>query len=155
MPKSVKLSKLVEEMTLQFDETTSYLERSTGELHMIRDEEMEVADGDDPLDEFPEWEQQAIEVARKILETDDFIALPRNEEIRPGEVVRLFCDSVKAKRVRQDLEKGLNGHGCLRRFEDLTREHGLYDNWRRFRDKALRKIALQWCRQNNIRYLDK
>jgi hypothetical protein len=155
MPNAIKLSKLVEEMGAQFDGATSYLEKSTGELHMIRDEEMETADADEPIEEFPEWEQEAIGVARRILESDDFIPLPNQYELHEYDIMREFCGTVKNKKIRDDLHRALDGRSPFRAFKDKIQDHDVQGEWFRYRDGALKKLAIEWCKENGIAYADK
>lgn len=155
MPNTIKLSKLVEEMATQFDGAASYLEKSTGKLYMIRDEEMETADGDEPIEEFPEWEQEAIGVARRILETDDFIPLPNQYELHEYDMMHDFCAIVKSKKVREDLEHALEGRSPFKAFKEKIQDHNIQKDWERYRDEILKLHAIDWCKEHNISYVDK
>ena len=63
----VKLSDLIEGMDFQSDEQSSFLNLTTGEVVSITDEELRAAENDEPLDDFPEWQHDAIRIAGEII----------------------------------------------------------------------------------------
>jgi len=67
MNKPVKLSDIIDASEIMTDESSSYLNMKTGEVVMITDEEMRAAGEDEPLEEYPEWQCELIETAKKVL----------------------------------------------------------------------------------------
>ncbi len=76
MAHPVKLTDIIEGMDFQSEEGRSYLNTATGEVVYITDEEVRAAEEDAPLDDFPEWQHDAIRIAQAMRETDDCLALP-------------------------------------------------------------------------------
>src|SRR5215813_10363757 len=72
----VKLSDLIEGLEFQSDECFSYLNTTTGEVVSVTTEELRAAEEDEPLEDFPEWQLDAIRIAGEILKTDHYLPLP-------------------------------------------------------------------------------
>ena len=63
MAVQVKLQDILEGMDFQSDERSSFLNLTTGEVIAITDEELRAAEHDAPLEDFPEWQHDAIRIA--------------------------------------------------------------------------------------------
>jgi len=73
----VKLDDIMEALESQTDESYAFLSKKTGETVLINDYEMRSAEDDDPIEEFPDWEQDLVRIAREIVaETGDYIPFP-------------------------------------------------------------------------------
>lgn len=46
------------------------------------------------------------------------------------------------------------GGGAFRRFKEGIYRLGLLEAWNEYRDRALRRIAKEWCEEDNLEYLD-
>ena len=77
----VKLEDIIEGLEFQSDEGRSYLNTSTGEVVCITDEELRAAAEDAPLEDFPAWQQEALCIAKDMLKTDHYLALPSRFDI--------------------------------------------------------------------------
>ncbi|MFQ6115353.1 MAG: hypothetical protein ACE5NG_14940, partial [bacterium] len=60
MMSPVKLDAIIEGMECQSDERTSYLNKKTGEVVTISDEEFSAVEDEEPIDDYPEWQQENI-----------------------------------------------------------------------------------------------
>jgi hypothetical protein len=72
----IKLKDIIEGMEFQTDEGASHLHTTTGEVVYITDEEVRAAEDETPLDHFPQWQHEAIRVAKDFLESRDSLPLP-------------------------------------------------------------------------------
>src|SRR6516164_4946604 len=99
----VKLSDILEGMDFQSDEQSSFLNLTTGDVVSITDEELRAAENDEPLEDFPEWQHEAIRIARDIVETDHYLPLPDRFEINEYRIMERFCLSVDDEDLREDL----------------------------------------------------
>ena len=81
MTVQVKLKDIIEGMDFQSDEQSSFLNLTTGEVVSVTDEELRAAEENAPLEDFPEWQHDAIRIARDIVETDHYLPLPDRFEI--------------------------------------------------------------------------
>jgi Uncharacterised protein family (UPF0158) len=146
----VKLSDIVEGMDFQSDERSSFLNLTTGEVVSITDEEFRAAENDEPLEDFPEWQHDAIRIARDIVETEHYLPLPDRFEINEYQIMERFCLSREDDDLRDDLCDAIRGRGAFRRFKDRMRAYGMAEAWYRYRDAALREIAMAWCEEHGI-----
>src|SRR5215467_14293212 len=148
----VKLSDIVEGLEFQSDECFSYLNTATGEVVSVTTEELRAAEEDEPLEDFPEWQHDAIRIAREILETDHYLPLPTTFDIHEYSIMERFCLSVDDEDIRDDLCNAIRGRGAFRYFKDRVQLYGLAEEWYRYRDAALREIAIVWCEEHDISY---
>jgi Uncharacterised protein family (UPF0158) len=150
----VKLSDLIEGMDFQSDERSSYLNLTTGEVISITGEELHAAEEDEPLEDFPEWQHDALRIAGEILETDHYLPLPDHFEINEYRIMERFCLSVDEDDMRNDLCDAIRGRGAFRRFKDRVHVYGIAEEWYRYRDAALRDMAIAWCEAHDIPYTE-
>ncbi len=150
----VKLKDIVEELSFQSDEVSSLLNTKTGEVVSVADEELRAAENEEPLENFPEWQRDAIRVANDILETDNYLPLPTKFDIHEYNIMERFCLSIEDDDISNDLCNAIRGRGAFRYFKDKIREYGMIDAWYKYRDDALREIAIEWCEENDIAYTE-
>ena len=150
----VKLSDIIEGLEFQSDECFSYLNATTGEVVSVTTEELRAAEEEAPLDDFPEWQHDAIRIARDIVETDRYLPLPDRFEIHEYQIMERFCLSIDDEDMREDLCDAIRGRGAFRRFKDRMQLYGMAEDWYRYRDAALREIAVAWCEAHGISYTE-
>lgn len=63
-----------------------------------------------------------------------------------------FIYSLEDEFIQDELLDAINGRRAFRRFKDTLYEYGIENKWYEYRDKAYRKIALDWLDANNIKY---
>jgi hypothetical protein len=49
----------------------------------------------------------------------------------------------------------IHSRGAFRYFRDSIERYRLVDQWYRFRNAAIRRIAIDWCGTNKIEYIEK
>ena len=150
----VKLSDIVEGLEFQADERFSYLNTAMGEVVSVTTEELRAAEEDTPLEDFPDWQHEAIHMAKDIVETDHYLPLPDRFEIHEYSIMERFCLSVDDDDLRDDLCDAIRGRGAFRRFKDRMQLYGMAEEWYRYRDAALREIAIAWCEEHGIPYTE-
>src|SRR5438105_4066602 len=154
MAVQVKLKDIIEGLEFLTDEGSSYLNTTTGEVVYVTTEELRAAEEDAPLEAFPEWQHDAIRIAGEIIETDYYLPLPDRFEIHEYSIMERFCLSVNDDDLRDDLCDAIRGRGAFRRFKDRVQVYGMAEDWYRYRDAALREIAIAWCEAYGIRYTE-
>ena len=152
--KPVKLSDLIEEMDFQSDERSAFLNLTTGEVVSVTDEELRAAENGAPLEDFPEWQHDAIRLAGDIVETDHYLPLPDRFEINEYRTMERFCLSIDDEDMRDDLCNAIRGRGAFRYFKDRIHAYGIAEEWYQYRDAALREIAIAWCAAHDIPYTE-
>jgi hypothetical protein len=88
----VKLNDIIEGLELQSDESSSFLDKTTGKVVLISDYEMRAAEDEDPIEDFPDWEQELVRIAKEIVdETGNYIDLPTKFDINEYSIMEKFC----------------------------------------------------------------
>ena len=154
MAVTIKLKDIIESLEFLSDEGSSHLNIATGEVIYIIDEEVRAAEDETPLDHFPEWQHDAIRMAKDFLESADYLPLPTKFDIHEYSIMERFCLSIEDDDIGDDLCNAIRGRGAFRRFKDRIHEYGMADDWYTYRDETLRKIAIEWCEANGISYTE-
>jgi uncharacterized protein UPF0158 len=154
MTVQVKLQDILEGMDFQSDAQSAFLNLTTGEVVSITDEELRAAEHDAPLEDFPDWQHDAIRMAGEILETEHYLPLPDRFEIHEYRIMERFCLSIDDEDIRDDLCDAIRGRGAFRYFKDRIHAYGIAEEWYRYRDAALREIAVAWCEAHGIAYTE-
>ena len=102
MAVQVKLKDIIEGLEFLTDEGSSYLNMTTGEVVYVTTEELRAAEEDEPLEDFPEWQHDAIRIARDIVETEHYLPLPDRFEINEYQIMERFCLSVDDEDMRDE-----------------------------------------------------
>jgi hypothetical protein len=151
----VKLSDIIDGMESQSDESSSFLNKKTGEVILMTDYAMRAAEDNEPLEDVPDWERELVSTAREILaETGEYIQLPTKYDIDEYSIMEKFCTSLNRREIGDILYDLISGSGAFRRFKDAVYKYGVEDEWYKYRNNAIKEIAIEWCRQNNIEFED-
>jgi Uncharacterised protein family (UPF0158) len=152
MSATVRLNDLVDALEMQFDESSSFLDRDTGQVETVSHVLLREAEesGDDEEPDLPIWQKHEWEIAKRIVSTDRFQKLPTRFEVHEWAIMQDFSRSLESERIREDLLHAIHGAGAFRYFKDTLRRHRIESAWFAFRSQALRQIALNWCEENHI-----
>ncbi|MBN2592230.1 MAG: hypothetical protein JXA81_01895 [Sedimentisphaerales bacterium] len=151
----VKLSDIIDGMECQTDESFSYLNKKTGKLVLVGHEEAMASEDDEPIEDFPDWQQEIIKAAEDIEnETGEYIQLPSKFDIHEYSIMEDFCLSVEDEKTREILYTLIKGSGAFGRFKNAIHIYEIAEDWYKFRNDAFKEIAIEWCRENNIEYDD-
>jgi len=154
MDKPVKLEDIIDGIEMQTDESSSYLNIKTGEVVIISDEESSAAEEDKPIDSFPEWQHELINKAKEILQSNDYISLPSKFQVHEYRIMEKFCLSITDDQIRDILYYSIKGSGAFQRFKDNIYKYNLEEEWYKFRDEAIKRIAIEWCEDKGINYIE-
>ena len=148
----VKLSDVVDTMDLTNDLNYAYLHRQTGELVMLSDDTLSTAESKDDFSDYADWEKEELQIAKQVLETDDYLKLPDQFEIDEYSIMESFCLGLDKVSLSADLLNLIKGSGAFRRFKNAINRHDIADDWYRYKQSALEKIAADWLEENGIAY---
>jgi hypothetical protein len=155
MAARVKLSDIIDGLESQSDESSSFLNKRTGEVVLMTDYAMRAAEDDEPIEDLPDWEQELVATAKEIMaETGDYISLPTKFDINEYSIMERFCVSLDDPEMRDAFYGLISGSGAFRRFKDALYRYGIEKDWYSYRDNALKEIAIEWCQENNIEFDD-
>jgi len=151
----VELSEIIDGMEIQMGEMKPYLDKSTGEVILVTDEDMRTAEDDESLEDYSEWERESIQKVRRMFFGDGVpVQLPTQFDIHEYQIMQRFCGSVEDENVSDSLYDAITGSGAFRRFKDGVYRFGIQDDWYKYRAEAFRKIAIEWCEDNEVEYID-
>lgn len=150
----VNLKDIIDGMDFQGDETTSYLNKRTGEVVTVTDEEFRAAEDGEPMDDFPDWQHEAIRIAGEVLATEDYMALPSKFDIHEYAIMERFCLSIDDERIQETMYGYIKGKGAFRRFKDNINRYGIAEEWYKYRDGTIRQMAIDWCEENGVKFKD-
>jgi len=149
----VKLDDIIEGLESQSDESHSFLDKRTGEVVSISDEEMQAAEDDEPIEDFPDWQQDLVRIAKEIIdETGNYIELPTKFDIHEYSVMEKFCLSLNDDEMCDTLYSLIKGSGAFGRFKNAIHEYDIADDWYKYRNDALKEIAIEWCQEKGIEF---
>jgi hypothetical protein len=151
MGATVLLMDIVEALELD-DVFASFLDPDTGKVETVSRDLLNLAEecGDDEEPDLPAWQEPEWEIARQIVSSGRFLKLPTQFDVHEWEIMQDFSCSVESDRIRQELLRAIHGSGAFRYFKDTVRLHRIEKDGFAFRADALRKIAVDWCRANQV-----
>jgi hypothetical protein len=152
MATRVRLRDVVAAMDLPNQEWRSYLNRDTGEIITVTDEERDLVEDGQNLDFLPDWQRDTLPKEREALESDRFLPLPDSFEIHEWSIMERFGEARSSARERDELLDSLHGRGAFRMFKSAIRRLAIEEQWYRFRDSAFEEIAKDWLEANGIEY---
>ena len=149
----VKLDEIIEGLEFQSDESSSFLDKTTGKVVLISDYEISTAEDDDPIEDFPDWEQDQVRIAKEIIdETGNYIDLPTKFDIHEYSIMEKFCLSLNDSEMSDTLYSLIKGSGAFGRFKNAIHEYDIADDWYKYRNDALKEIAIEWCQEKGIEF---
>lgn len=157
MPLPVSLQSVIDEMDMQNDMIHGFINRKTGELTVFTEEDeyaLRRLDDGNPIEDLPEWQQEMIPKLREITESDDFIPLPSPFEIHEYSIMEDFIYSLEDGPMKDDLLNAIRGRGAFRMFKDKVFDYEIRDDWFRFKNNALKKIAVGFLEFKGIPFED-
>lgn len=149
----VKLSDIIDGLESQSDETSSFLDKKTGEVILMTDYAMRAAEENEPIEEVPDWERELVTIAREIIAgTGQYLQLPTKYDLDEYSIMESFCTSLENQKIGDILYDLISGSGAFRRFKDAVYKYGVENEWYAYRDNAIKDIAIEWCRQHDIEF---
>ncbi len=152
MAVTVSLSDVIEAMDLLSEEATAYINQKTGELITLTNEELALAEDPEEAAAGPQWQKDILPKAREVLASEDFVPLPSKFEIHEWSIMERFARSLTDAAASDELDAAIHGRGAFRRFKDAVHRLGIADEWYRFREDALEKIAIEFLEAHGIAY---
>jgi len=150
----VKLEDVIEQFELASESNQTYLNKITGEIHLIPEEvERYVENEEFDEEDLPEWEKEIIPVYKDINQNpENYIQFPNQFYINEYSIMERFSLSLTNDKLRNILYTSLKGKGAFRRFKDTADELGILEDWYKYKDEAIKELAIEWCKENNLEF---
>jgi hypothetical protein len=147
----VSLSEVIDAIESATDEADSYLDPDSGEIVYVTHEMRDLAEeGED--EGTPEWMREDLPKVREALESGRFLSLPTKFDVHEWAIMQEFSGEQENDRVRGALLDAIHGSGAFRTFKSTIRLLGVEEDWYKFRDEAIKQIALEWLEEHHLQY---
>ena len=152
MPLPVKLQDVVDALEAAGESSLHFLDKRTGEIVMLTDEEWEAAEADELISTYPEWQREVVLKAREIQKSEDFVELPDKAEIDEYEMMETFAREHEDQRTSAELLRSIKGKGAFQRFKIAISDLGIQQKWNDFRANEYEALAVEWLDDEGIPY---
>jgi hypothetical protein len=154
MEMPVSLRNVVEEMQMGTDGLHTYLNKATGEIVTITDEHLDAVQSGYDLNDYSDWEQEALKEAQEIHSSKDYLEFPSPFSFHEYDIMQKFCISVENKHTSETLLDLIRGSGAFRRFKNGIFRYGIEQDWYKFKDQAYKEITIEWLESEGVAYTD-
>lgn len=153
MPLPVSLATVADELELISDDLYVYINKKSGELVTVSNDDLVTVETGYELEDIPEWQLDLLATAEQVSSSDDYLQLPTSADIDEWTIMQEFCATVENGRQRRDLLDQIHGKGAFRKFKDALDRYGLRDEWFAFHKAALARIASNFLEEAGIDYV--
>ncbi|WP_238885951.1 hypothetical protein [Clostridium sp. YIM B02551] len=102
------------------------------------------------IDNYPEWQQEAVKWAYDIVENkESYIKLPDKLEFDDTTILKLFIKEIDES-VREKIEADLSRGKDIRYIRENYSEIFDGEAWYEYKDNFFISLAKDWCKANNI-----
>lgn len=139
---TILLKQVIEAIEMACDSYTEFYDRKTGETVSLPD---------------PVQTDEVYEELEELLETepDRFLRFPTKFEIHEHSIMESFIEVLPAGKIRTELAQAICGKGAFKRFKSAIRYYGIEQLWYDYLENAYREIAIHWCREHDLKYIEK
>lgn len=131
----VTLSKIIEGLEMVNDITDCYYNPNKDEIF---------------LSDIGEYENLTEDEIDELFEKS--IILPTQYEINEYQIMADFIEIIENEKIKEKLKNIIQGKGAFRRFKDYCFQVNIIQDWYRFKEKKYKEIAIEWCKQNGLKY---
>jgi hypothetical protein len=137
----VSLDAVADELDSLMDGMTAFINRKTGELYTISEDDAALVENEADEEDLPDWQVEGLPKLREILSGDGWVKLPDKFDIHEWEIMRKFSESVDDPSLANRLSHAIHGRGAFRMFRATVQDADLLEEWYAFKRLALRDIA--------------
>ncbi len=150
----IKLEDLISHLENVYYINAAFFDKTSGEIKFIPEDVTSfIEDKDSDEEELPDWEKEFVPVYRDIMANPEiYIELPDRYYFNTYEIMEQFIFSLSEGKIRNDLYSAIQGSGAFERFRDAVERHTIVKEWVGYKEEALKEIAIQWCRENDLEY---
>ena len=136
---TVNLSDIIDAIQFTDEYTHNFLDKETGEIVWVNEMAMTMKEQEE---------------AYETLEEHGCYRLPERWELNGYGTMEDFIDSLASGEKRNRLSRAIVGRGAFRRFKDEVCRLGIADQWYKWEENAHRRLAIEWCEENGVKYID-
>ncbi|ACD22961.1 hypothetical protein FDE76_08710 [Clostridium botulinum] len=153
----VNLSDVIEAIEFEGELLSHYYNKKTGIIIYLEDNSTSNYKAEDinNLENFEEWEKELISGLYDLKENfQDYIQLPNKDEINECNMMIDFCKSLGDENFTDKNLEELQEEYSLRKLREHIENIGQLSEWYDYREKAEYQLATDWCKKNNIEYIE-
>ena len=152
MAVTVSLRRVVDELEAQTEGSTAFLNRETGDVYTLREEEAGLVEDGIDLDDLPDWQRDDVDGVREVLESEDWLPLPTSFDVHEWAIMDEFSRAIDDPDLSDELLDAIRGAGAFRCFRDAIHRRGIHESWYSYKTAALGQIAADWLDGHGIAY---
>jgi hypothetical protein len=138
----VSLQELVDELIVVTDEHHIFLNKATGKIITLTDEDISIAENGEYTEEQQDWQLDIFEQAKEVLSSGNYLELPNRFDIHEFAIMEKFCLEFPEERIGDELlDKIRGGSGAFHRFKDTIYRYGIEKDWFKFQNEAYKEIV--------------
>ena len=136
----INISTIIEAIEMADDNFTFFLDLETGKSVLLADELSTGMDNEGLENEIEDNPER-------------FFRLPTKFEIHEYNIMEEFIQTLKGEDADK-LEQVIQGRGAFRRFKDMVNRRGITKQWYDFQADYYRNLAIAWCQEHGIEYVE-
>jgi len=148
----VSVRAVVSEIDVPIGEWQAFINKSTGDLATLSEQEMALAEGEEDGDDW-DVSQQAIDRAVEVLGSSEWVPLPDRSDINEWGIIKRFCLSIEDEALRDRMLQSIRGRKGFRAFKTAVEKSRITDLWHRFRQAELAAVAVEFLEARGIPYI--
>ena len=83
-----------------------------------------------------------------------YLRFPSKHEIHQYRIMEDFIDQFSPGKAQEELAYTIRGKGAFRRFKQSVRYHGLEQRWYDYLAETYRELAIRWCAEKGLEYVE-
>ena len=139
---TILLQQVIDAIETACDSYTDFYDIETGETVSLPDP-VETGESYEELEELLETEP------------DRFLRFPTKFEIHEYSIMESFVEALPTGRIHAELAQAIRGRSAFRRFKSSIRYYGIEQLWYDYLENAYREIAIRWCQEHDLKYIEK
>lgn len=154
--KDISLKNLIEAMDWEADFASTYYWVAGNDFVTMDNEVQRWVEDDLDINDAPEWMHKKIQEVKLIKEgyLIDYIPLPDKLHVNEYDMMKRFLNRVHDIECARQLDDVIGIRGTYRKFKALAKDLGLTDQWLGFRNAWYKDIAIEWCEEHHLSYVD-
>ena len=149
MSTKISLNEVVEAFDTLADGVDCYLNRTTGQICPVTDDDRFLVESAKSPENLPQWQREALPLIREVLDSSDWLKLPDRYQIHEWSIMDRFCRTQDSE-ARDELLDAIHGRGAFRAFRAAVERLGLRGSWFAYRRHALEEIASAWLEEHDL-----
>ncbi len=139
---TILLSQVIDAIESVCDSYTEFYDTQTGQTTSLPD---------------PVWTGETDKELDSLLEAEPnrFLRFPTKFEIHEYKIIADFVKALPEGKIQKELFCAIRSKGAFRRFKNLIRYFGIEQLWYDYQENAYREIAIRWCKEHDLKYIEK